>query len=674
MLFPEEKFYHEALDLSVPELKLACDLFDRGDVPAAEHAFAAYMKTVLRPQIYLADKTPRNLSDSEKKTLLGKADVICDGVLSSVGFPHRFENNQFDWEINPTFNKYCEWTWQLSRHPEFVTLSNAYAVTGDEKYACQYVRLITSWIDQCVCPESISGYATLTWRTIEAGIRMLGSWHVAIHTFVNSPSVSDGTWVKIFRSVYEHVYRLRGFRTSHNWLIMEMGGLVNIAVLYSFFRDTKEWFDDGMKTLENELYVQLYPDSFQYELSTGYHGCNIGNYRNVMSLCRKFGIAVPQKFYDGIHLMYEMYVKLCRPDRLTPGLNDGGNVNVAVTLKSALETYENDPVFTWFATDGKEGTAPEYTSVVLPYAGQVVMRQDWSKEAIFAHFDGGPFGFAHQHEDKLNFQMFAYGADMLPDEGTYAYDSSNQRKYVLGTRSHNTGLVDGKGQSRREIYKWNDEDITKKAEELRYRNGADYEVCESVYDDGYGKRPNVNGKPAYPEFYDSGKVPTSDSFINATHRRKVVFFKKGFSGLPPFFVLLDRFDAEEEHTFEVSFQLTEDETAVVGGRTFTRFGNGATMTVVGDTYPKLTVGQYEPEYMGWRSIHGPEEHEHAPAPVLSFAKRKASANFATVIVPAKSGNVAPVKVSCDDTSFTLTVNGASETFLYADDRFGTDPV
>ena len=649
MLIAEEKFYHEALDPSIPALKDAIDRYDAGDKAGAASAFAAYFKTVLRPDLYLTGRQSESPAPSDRDTAVARADRICEGEVVSTGFPYVFKDNVFDWEVNPTFNEYKEWTWQLSRHPEFVRLAEAYSYTKDEKYARQYDRMIVSWIEQCTCPENASGYATKTWRTIEAGIRMLGNWHVAIHTFMNSPSVSDADWVLIFRSVYEHVYRLRGFRTSHNWLIMEMGGLVNIAVLYPFFRDADEWFRDGMDTLLAELDIQLYPDDFQYELTTGYHGVNIGNYENVISLCRKYGVEVPAAFLNGVYRMYRFYTKAARPDLLTPALNDGGTVNVPAMLGKALLSYPDDEVFRWFATKRAEGKAPDFDSVVLEYSGQVVMRQSWEPDAVWALFDGGPFGYAHQHEDKLNFILYAYGEDMLPDPGNYAYDTSKQRAYILSTRSHNTGLVDGLGQNRREIYHWEPEDIKKKAESLVYRNGPDFETAECTYSDGYGSRRCT----------EDGK----SSFVPASHRRKIVFFKKGWKSLPPFFVLLDDFTAETgSHTFEVSFQLTGDPAVLSQNGVQVSFPSGASLVITSDVYPTAAVGQYAPEYKGWQSIHAQGEHEHQPAPLVSFPKVGASASFATVVLPLPHSDAPALRVSRTADSFTLTCGNDSETF------------
>lgn len=647
MLFSEEYFYHDALDLSIPELEQAKEQFDAKNVKEAERLFASYLKKTLKPDLY-AGKPGKNLSDAARKNLLDRADRICGGEVISVGQAYTFPDNRIDWSFNPTYNGFKEWTWCLSRHEEFVRLADAYACTGDEKYARQYVRMITSWIDQCECPENLPAGETFAWRTIEAGIRMLGSWHVAIHLFLHSPSVDDHTWVMIFRSVYEHAIRLVRFRTWRNWLIMEIGGLVKLSVLYPFFKEAKAWYEDGIGTLVHELSEQIYPDGFQFELTTDYHGDNLGNYRSVTSLCRRYGVSYPAELDDGIRRMYDLYPKLCRPDLRTPDINDGAEVYVPSVLSDASSSYPENEVYRWFASARKEGRPPEYDSIFLPYSGHAVMRSGWEEDAIWALFDGGPVGAGHRHEDKLSFQLYAYGASMLPDSGNFDYDTSLQRAYILSSRAHNTGLVDGYGQSRRDLYEWHREDIGKKAAEMSFRTTGSYEITASSYDEGYGSKIPESGMP----------------LILARHDRTVVFFKKGWKDIGPFFVLIDDFKAKEgEHLFEVSFQLTADPLTLTGGQITVSFGNGASMLLTSSVRPRLFTGQYEPAYMGWRSIRTPGDHEHQPAAVVSYAKTGHGATFATVVLPVRQGETCPgLQISRQEDAFTLSSGDTSETF------------
>ena len=637
MLFAEELFYRNFLDLQIPQMKEASDRYARGDEDGAAKVFADYVKQILRPELFFSTLFNRERLSSDgtcPARVIEEADRACTHTLISVGFPYTFEAGKIDWEINPTFNAYAEWTWQLSRHHEFFALATAYRATRDEKYARMFAEMILSWTRQAICPENLRGNATKCWRTIEAGIRMYGSWPYAIHAFLNSPTISDRDWVTIFRSVYEHAYRLRNFCTSHNWLIMELNGLLGIGVLYPFFQDAGEWSRYALDRLVEELKNQLYPDDFQYELTTNYHGVNLFNYYCAAELLRVYGREVPKEFSASLYAMYRLYVKLVCPSRRLPDLNDGSRRDIRREMQNALQLFPTDPVFRYFATDGKEGAAPPFTSVFLPYSGFVVMRTGWGREDIWALFDGGPFGKAHQHEDKLNVLLSAYGADMLADTGSYAYDSSDMRKYALASRSHNTGLVDGFGQNRRSRYKWDPSDIEKRAEELTYQAEGEVEIASSFYEEGYG--PDA---------------------IPVRHARKLVFFRQGFAVAKPFFIVLDCFEAQDdaEHCFEVSFQLGVEPICARDRRLTVRHPNGATFAMIGDICPKILIGQYAPEFVGWRPIPSPVEHEHAPAPVVAYTKRGKRADFATILYPAPDENIPEITVSLREGKAEITI-------------------
>src|SRR5690606_28147273 len=93
--------------------------------------------------------------------------------------------------------------------------------------------------------------------------------------------------------------------------------------------------------------------------------------------------------------------------------------------------------------------APAETSVAFPQAGYFVMRSGWSREAVWALFDGGPLGYTHHHEDKLNLLLHGHGRLLLTECGNYAFDDSEMRRYAVSTRGHNTVRVDGMDQNRR---------------------------------------------------------------------------------------------------------------------------------------------------------------------------------------------------------------------------------
>src|SRR6202012_1595353 len=117
-------------------------------------------------------------------------------------------------------------------------------------------------------------------------------------------------------------------------------------------------------------------------------------------------------------------------------------VDIAAKAREGLQLGD-DPLLAWAASHGAEGEAPP-ESAALPQAGFYAMRGGWRRDDVFLFFRGGPTGINHEHEDMLEVVLRAWNKTLLFDPGTYSYDQSDWRRYVLGTASHNTIIVDGK--------------------------------------------------------------------------------------------------------------------------------------------------------------------------------------------------------------------------------------
>ena len=613
MLITDEKFFGEVLDPNIPALSDLQTVYRKKGLAAAEKQFADYIRGALAPEKYF--RIPyyerENPWAYPHESDIEAAERILSGSLMSCGYMHTFLGGVIDWECNPTYNGYTEWTWQLSRHHEFRCLGKCYRDTGDEKFAKGFADLLMSWCEQAVCPENANPYTTKCWRTIEAGIRMTKNWHYAFFACYRSPHMTDHVITVYMKSVWEHAFRLFHFSTKANWLIMEMSGLAHIAMLYPFFRDAKLWGDHAFRVLEDELERQVYPDGFQYELSTGYHNVVIQNYHWVLCTARAMEYPIPTSLTARLETLFELNVKLCCPDGRLPDLNDGGRAAISLWCRIGLAYFPQNEVLRYFATEGKEGSLPSFDSVALPYAGMAVMRTGWSENDVWLFLDAGPFGSNHQHEDKLNVLMHAYGKAVLRDCGNYDYDTSEMRKFILSSLSHNCSMVDGLAQCRRKNYRWKPEMIARRSD-MKWRFTEDWDSAEGIYNEGYGEEG-----------------------LAAVHKRKVIFFKKGIDGTLPFAVVCDRLfsDDGEEHTFTVSYQM-DVQPYTVSGCTFTAdMGDGVSMNIVSSVPPEIVLGQKEPFYMGWRPVRSPIEHEHDAAPCLCYADTGTETRIVTVLYP-----------------------------------------
>jgi len=125
------------------------------------------------------------------------------------------------------------------------------------------------------------------------------------------------------------------------------------------------------------------------------------------------------------------------------------------------------------------------------------MRSGWDADATYLLHDVAPFGYGHQHEDKLHFVLWAHGRQLVLDPGNFSYDRSRWRRYVLATYGHNTVMVDGQGQNRRakrETYFWPRPWSTPSpaGSDARWFSTAECDYSSGVYSDGYGPKNEVD--------------------------------------------------------------------------------------------------------------------------------------------------------------------------------------
>lgn len=655
MIITEKQFYTEELDYSIPEMQKVKELYLSGDVDGAAHVFAEYLKATLNPEHYFEDghEIGQGASTQDVEySIIENADRICRGIVRSCRYTHDFDGD-IDWSFNGAPDKYKEWLWQLNRHHVFKIIAYAYIETGDEKYAECFARNMKNWIEKTECPQwpvPNRSAANPNWRTISAGIRQ-GNWAYSIHAFLNSPSIPDKTWVLIAMSLWEHGQLLMNSPSSLNWLDIEMSGLNTLGSIYRFYRLSEEWRSFAVNMMASELKTQIYEDGFQCELTTGYQSVVIGTNMGVYNTAKRYGFDIPEEFKQNIRKLYTMYPKLMRPDGRTPCTNDGSQAPVKERMEQALKYYPGDPEFT-AVYEGRPGDVYPL-DVVMPWSGMITMRTGWGENDVWAFFESAPFGAGHQHEDKLNIDIFAYGKNIINVLGTYAYDGSPQRKLAVRTRGHNTGIVDGKGQNSRATHtRWSPEKVNIKSD-LEVNINEDTVVAYGKYNKGYG-----------------------GELIQVDHERKVVFFRKGIDGSRPFFVLLDTFTSkdDEKHTYELSFPLYPIPVKLNGRHATLECGDGVTMEVVTHAALSTVTGQTEPEYMGFRPSEDRLAKEHVPAPVLIIKDGGEVKHFATVLYPTPDGVAPEIGVCCDAESFTVTLDGVEHKFDRNEEFLVTKPV
>jgi len=570
----------EALDLNLPELAKVKAAVGAGDLAAAKTALAGY----LRQRTSVPWWFDPHQVDPSTTFNRGRADATLAGHHTEISIEHVFPNDDIDWFYNPTIARADlpdnhEWQWQLGRMGYWGELARAWWGSGEDKYVDGFVKELRSWVTNCPRPEKVNNGAGSAWRTIECGIRLGGSWPNAYHRFLSSPRFTDDDLILYLKSVWEQADYLRQYPTTGNWLTMELNGLYTTAAVFPEFQQSAEWRQYAMARLYEELDAQFLPDGAQIELTPGYAQVALGNILNLPRLAKLMGRTdeIPVDFIARMQKAYEYNQYLMTPDRDMPWFNDSWPVNVPGTLRITEELFPDRTDFAWIRSDGKEGAPPPETSYPLRYAGYFAMRSGWERDANYACLDAGPLGYGHVHQDKLNLVVWAYGRQLLYDNGGGQYESSPYRRYATDTYSHNTVLVDGKPQRRP-----GERGLNGKYPELDcgWQTTAEFDFVRGVYDGGYGQEDERT----------------------ATHTRRVLFVK------PDLFIVSDTLVPADDqpHRYQARWHLLANGAEQDGQVCFTVDAGRPNLGVVALLGDGLAVdrvaGQLEPELLGW-NVH-----------------------------------------------------------------------
>ena len=482
-----DKAFFDAVDLDYPGLKAVKGCIEKGELTKAKKEYVSYLKKRTSPKWFIdwRDFNPQKNSASIKPDIIAYADRHVNNELFAHDTWHKY-GETIDWTVDHSYDHYDEWVWQLNRHYCWVNMSEAYWATGDEKYAKAFVRQLNGWIDQCQMPLLSWNGVGSVWRTLDSGLRMQENWPTLLYRFLASPFFDDESVVKMIKSFYQHAVHLRNHNTANNWLAIEMSGLYNVGGLFPEFKAAEEWRNYAANRLYEQEQKMFYPDGAQIELTPFYHSVSLSSIVSVYKFSQLNGYQLPDGFVSRLESAYDYYVKLRMPDERMPSVNDSEWIYSRPYLSEAADLFPHRKDFRYFSTGGKDGEMPSYTSVWMPWAGWYVMRSGWDKDAFYAFFEVGPYGSAHQHEDKLSFILYAYGQRLITECGYYSYDKSDWRKYALSARAHNVARVDGKDQKRNVIK--TDDAVTISTKPLKnlWVSNNSYDMGEGFYTEGFG--------------------------------------------------------------------------------------------------------------------------------------------------------------------------------------------
>lgn len=638
----------EKFDLNRPGLERVRAAVDRGDLDRAKTKLAVYYRN-REGTFHTFDPGDPVLPGWSRARLLRSAPPL---VERTGDFAREYwrENGLYDYEASPI--RFKERMYYLE------TFGRAAAAEEGDEIAEALVLLIRSFIHQHHSPPELGrGW----WFSMNSGIRMRSGWPVAFLALLDSPRFTDEDLVLFLKSVWDQTDHLRRHHSeTSNWLTFEMAGLYTSGAVYPEFKDAREWRRIATETAVADLDRGWLPDGMTIELSPSY-GRYFSNYFVIYDLANHIG-RLDEFNLDELlaktERPFESYLKIMAPDRLAPATNNNRPAPVVEILESALERFPERDDFRWVVTDGAEGRRPDFTSVVLPYAGFATMRTGWERDDHLLYFDFGPVGYRHAHQDGLNVMIWIHGRQVLFDPGLVGYEYDQPFvNYAVDSFSHNTVSVDNRPQRRI----WYDNPHPKRMpyrelEDLRWETTATHDFAAGVYDEAYGM-PGVSD--AYP--YSDGSNFTEGWVYPATHYRRIYFHK------PDVFLIADTLVSKDGDAHEYDLRWHLDSTKVRST------ADGLRHTTADDGQPNLEViplladglearatsALKEPEILGWRVALS--SNPQPATTVQHFKQGPDTVQFLTLLLPLEAGEESRLRS-------TRQTGPASATFTLTDGR------
>ncbi len=633
-----------AFDLSAPGLQAVKAAVGAQDWTTAKAALCAYLRK--RPNTPLT--TTQDKAEPSEPFNGDVANLVVQGLVPrgpNTPSPIGKIDWHFDGSNPPTKPAYvASLRTTLNRMQFWNVLGEAYQKTSDEKYAKTWVSQMRKWVTEQPRPTQAPNreLGKSSWLTIDAGLRMSGSWPRAYQNFLHSPSFTNDDLIVFVKSCYEHGQYLRQFASFSNWLTMEMNGLYSLGCWFPEFKAAKDWRSFAAQKLYDDQKIQFLPDGAQEEGTPGYHNIAVSQILGLYDRAELAGRTneLPPDYRASLERAYDYELFLMAPDRTQPKLNDSGAGDTIGPLRRASRMFPQRKDFLWVATGGKQGAPPTKTSHAFNNVGYFALRSGWETDANYLVFDVGPLGYAHIHQDKLNVVLWAYGRPVLFDSGGGAYDDSIWRKWGVDTFSHNTVLVDGKPQRRQTKNK--EANISRvPLTDTRWTTTATFDFAGGMYQDGYGE---VEDKIA-------------------VHVRRVLFLK------PDIFVVADTLTPRDaaEHTYEARWHLLSTQTVTdkTTKAVTTKDANISNLSVVPMLAENLDVravsAQMTPELLGWE-VRKEKDPPNLPATsVLHVRKGKGVQQFLTLLQPLKPGASSSV-------TSVRTVGANAVEIVFADGR------
>lgn len=369
----------------------------------------------------------------------------------------------------------------ISKYSSFMhLLARAYIYNQDDAYAYHVIRLfINAMREQSTHDPSNPRDMSDIFIAVDANYHNAGQRAKFSPEIINAIIDSKAMTPEAFTAILKNSYLLCDALAQHwgatqegnNHGSLQIEGLCRLMLCFREFNkysaplanDGKPvnqyggsynggWYAVAKARIKHKINIDMFSDGSSIEVSLGYVSLNMECYANLIEAVRQVGLPTEYLIEDE---QFKAMENMCRymVNGSTPTMGDwqqghgyghGANYRKRIQM---IKDYTDDPILLWAASEGTEGSRPDYQSVVYDVGKKAVLRNSWDENAVAMQINADGGRRSHGQHDDLGLNFYAYGQHFLIDPLYFDYTMSRpQNIYLNSTRAHNTIEINGISQ------------------------------------------------------------------------------------------------------------------------------------------------------------------------------------------------------------------------------------
>ena len=396
--------------------------------------------------------------------------------VSGLRFPMNIAHTDWDlYAMRPGMAD-IKLPWELARCQHWITLAQAYRLSGDDIYAFEIACQMSDFVEANPVGTGINWTCTM-----DVAIRAL-NWALSLEWIALAGFGDAAFWRHANAALYEHGRFIfenleDKYEVTSNHFLSNVVGLYYLARWFSDLSSGETWRAFCRNALETEIATQVLDDGADFESSVPYHRLVTELFLGAARLAEHADEPLSQAYRRRLSSMVDYLMGVLRPDGLMPQCGDADDGRLHIfTRYDGWVRQDPGHLFApaammlnrraWLDQAGEDGaweaywwgyetaqdmaakSPPPAAFSLFEDAGHAVYRDDLVY-LLVTNSIVGTKGFGnHKHNDQLAFEFHTDGAALFVDPGSHVYTADpDSRNLFRSTEYHNALEIDGTEQN-----------------------------------------------------------------------------------------------------------------------------------------------------------------------------------------------------------------------------------